>query len=609
MEQDNLINKGLAAYRYQLTGEKAMNKRDDLKKMEKMEKALEYMLKNIRRKLSLKEVAQAEEVKYNPAYFGDLFREYFDMPWKDYYIKLKMRAAARFIRQERVYINIAKLFGYSDNKNFSHLFRKEIGMAPADFLKNNGQIPDMPERKQLCGVEIQTEFLKKEDISISGIALYPTRPGTEFDRLEDAAHALTCIPKWESKLDGPPYIGIWTFDEGGKMFYCIGSLTKNDDIGRPDHIRQDISGGQYAIFSAARTGDDEKDTKISRMLARYAMQEWRLVNHKDTNRQGYTYEIFDQERLYLYLPLLGDFGDNDHWKSSMQVSLYREYLDRHITEETKIGQYAKNHHYTERWLRDSFKGFYGITPGRYIDSRRLKLAAREMMDHEDDIQEILQKYHFTSRSVFERQFIDYYGVPYEEFREPEITLPEKIPLYPGAKEQVMVSEVSLPAMRTALHPLTMYPEYTEVSDYPGLATFWFTHEWTWNDKGYNLKSTGGIDRIFLYDIHLFEKKKPESPQYPIGRVLEEMHPGQVGEGQLDKIPKGYQEKIIEGGHYICFEPEVPCQSGNLLELYQQMESRIFFKWYYENQLIISTTKEKLIRYKNGKLYFYLPLEV
>ena len=34
----------------------------------------------------------------------------------------------------------------------------------------------------------------------------------------------------------------------------------------------------------------------------------------------------------------------------------------------------------------------------------------------------------------------------------------------------------------------------------------------------------------------------------------------------------------------------------------------FFEWYYENQLIISTTREKIIRYKNGSLYFYLPLE-
>ncbi|MBR5047469.1 MAG: helix-turn-helix domain-containing protein, partial [Eubacterium sp.] len=519
-------------------------------------------------------------VKYNPAYFGDLFREYFDMPWKDYYIKLKMREAARHVLRERTCVNIAKFFGYSDYKTFMHLFEKEIGMSPAKFMESNGQVPDMPERKQLWGTEIRTELLRKEDISISGIALYPPGHRKKFNRLEDAAHALTCVPEWESKLDCPPYIGIWTYDEKGKMFYCIGSLTESGDNDRPGRIRQDIDGGQYAVFSAARTGDDKEDTKISRMLARYAMQEWRLVNHKDTNRQGFTYEMFDQERLYLCLPLLGDFGNNDHWNSSMQASIYREYIDRHITERIKIDQFAKNHHYTERWLRDSFKRFYGMAPGKYISSRRLKLTAREIRDHEDNTQEILLKYNYPSLTVFARQFINHYGVPYKDFREPEITLPDKIPLYPGSKEEVRVSEAVLPAMRTALHPLTKYPQYTEVSDYPGLVTFWFTHEWTWNDTGYNLISTGEIDRIFLYDIHLFEKKELESLQYPIGMVLEEMHPGQTGELHSNEIPKGYHERILEGGRYICFEPEVPCYSGNLLELYQQMESGIFLKWYY-----------------------------
>ncbi len=593
-----------------------MNKLDHLKKMQRMEIALDYMQANIQRKLSLKDVARAEGVNYNPAYFTEIFREYFDMPWKDYYIKLKMRAAARYIRQERVVNNITKQFGYADFKSFMQSFQREIGMRPAEFLKSDAQIPDMPDRRQLCGVEIRTEIVRKEDISISGIPLYPPDSHNPFNRLEDAAHALTCRPDWEGKLDGPPYVGIWTFDEKGAMFYCIGSLAGSEN-NRPDRIRQDISGGQYAVFSAASTGDDAKDTIISRMLVRYAMNEWRVVNHKETNRQGYTFEVFDKDRLYLYLPLLGNFGDNDHWTAGMQASLFREYIDRNITEEIKINEYAGKNHYTERWLRDSFRNIYGMTPVRYIDSRRLKLAAKEFQAGKDDKDQILGRYHFSSLNSFARKFINYYGVSYREYRETEATLLGTIPLYPGSKEQIRIRRVNLPAIRTALHPLTMYPEYTEVSDYPGLVTFWFTHEWTWNDKGYNLKSTGKIDRIFLYDVHLFEKKKGKKLSYPIGMVLEEMEAGKEEDSlppraksrnNSSRIPKGYREQILQGGPYICFEPESPCQSGNLLELYQQMESVIFLKWYYENQLIISTTKEKIVRYRDGKIVFYLPLE-
>ena len=106
--------------------------------------------------------------------------------------------------------------------------------------------------------------------------------------------------------------------------------------------------------------------------------------------------------------------------------------------------------------------------------------------------------------------------------------------------------------------------------------------------------------------------------YPIGMVLEEIDPEQA-EGDnspqtkkgptMPRVPKGYQERILQGGSYICFAPQFPCRSGHLMEIYQQMEAGIFLKWYYENQLIISTTKEKIIRYKDGKLSFYLPLEM
>ena len=74
------------------------------------------------------------------------------------------------------------------------------------------------------------------------------------------------------------------------------------------------------------------------------------------------------------------------------------------------------------------------------------------------------------------------------------------------------------------------------------------------------------------------------------------------------LPQGYRETILEGGRYVQFEMEDEYEIKDLMEIYQQMESSIFLKWYYDNELILSTTKEKLIRYKDGRLYFYLPLE-
>lgn len=579
-----------------------MNQRDNIKHMIRMEKALTFMLENIRAKLKIEEVATAEGVEYHPIYFAEIFQEYFDMPWKQYYIKLKMRDAARFIQYERISSNIAKRYGYSDGRVFNKAFLKEIGMTPAQFLERNALVPDMPDRKQLCGIPIRLEFKKIPEFDIRGVPLYPAKKSKDFDILGDAAYALTCISDWESRLEGHPYVGIWSYDQKGKLFYLIGSIKKEGEEETTERIHQTIGAGQYAIFSAERTEDEEKNVMISRMLARYAMMEWRRVNFREADRLGYTFEVFDQDRLYLYLPLLGDFGNNEHWRASMHASLYREYLDAHLTEEIKAEEYAKSVYYTERWLRDSFRQLYGMAPQKYVDARKLKLAARELLRMEGSKEEILNKYHFSSMTVFANRFINCYGVPYRDYRDPEVLLPESIPVSYGIPRKIKVSTAILPRIRAALHPLTKSPEYMEVGDYPGLVTYWFTHEWKENEAGYNPKNTGDVDKIFLYDIHLFQnkegkkKRKNAELEYSMGMVLEE------------GLPQGCREKFLEGGRYVQFEMEDDYEIRDLMEIYQQMESSIFLKWYYDNELILSTTKEKLVRYKDGRLFFYLPLE-
>ena len=93
-----------------------------------------------------------------------------------------------------------------------------------------------------------------------------------------------------------------------------------------------------------------------------------------------------------------------------------------------------------------------------------------------------------------------------------------------------------------------------------------------------------------------KKRKKAELEYSMGMVLKE------------GLPQGCREKFLEGGRYIQFEMEDDYEIRDLMEIYQQMESSIFLKWYYDNELILSTTKEKLVRYKDGRLYSYLPLE-
>ena len=104
---------------------------------------------------------------------------------------------------------------------------------------------------------------KKKEFDILGVPIYHPDFTGQFDLLADAAFALTCREDWEDKLNGYPYVGIWSYDEKGKMFYLIASLTGEGGDTPPGMIRQTIGAGQYAIFSAERSGDGEKDAEIS----------------------------------------------------------------------------------------------------------------------------------------------------------------------------------------------------------------------------------------------------------------------------------------------------------------------------------------------------------
>ena len=580
-----------------------MNQRDHIAHMGRMEQALLFMNQNIRRKLKLEDVAA--QVNYKPVYFREVFKDYFEMPYKEYYIKLKMRAAARYIQYERITVNIAKKFGYSDIRTFNKAFLAEIGMTPAQFLEEDPLVPDMPDRKELCGVPIRLELAKLDPFSIAGKPLYHTKKEKEFARLRDAAYALTCQERWQEDVQGTSYVGIWNYDEDDELFYLIGSGIDSAGTTPDGMIRQDIAGGQYAIFSAEKTSDWQKNAEISRMMARYALIEWRYINMKETNQLGFTFEMFDEDRLYLYVPLLGDFGNNKHWRTSMQASLYREHIDSHITENIKTSEYAKKVHYTDRWLRDSFRKLFGVTPHHYIEGKRLKLAAKEILEGEQERGDILKKYQFHSFSTFSKKFISYYGQPYDHYEEPQISLPETLEAGYGTSRKIKVSVINLPRLQVALHPLSDTPEYIDVGDYPGLVTYWFTHDWEYAHRGYYNLSRGDKTKIFIYNIHLFEKNVTDADNYSIGYVLGEDWEGAL----LPSAPEGYLVKTIQGGLYMQCEIEEPYAPKDLQDIYQQMEASIFLKWYYENQLIISTTKEKLVRWYKGKMQFLIPLEL
>ena len=516
-----------------------MNRRDNLKHMERMENALRYMDENIHKKLTLKEVAMAEGVNYNPAYFGDIFLEYFEMPWRTYYLKMKMRAAARLILIKHDIRNVFKQFGYNDIKNFNKVFVDEIGVKPAEFLANGLPVPDMPARKQVCGIPISSSVIHE---MIPGIDILPP----------------------------------------------------------------------FAVFSAEWTGDDWEDCETLRILQKYALDEWAFVNRKAVNRMAKVQIRYDGSRLWLYLSLLGMQKELENWKISLQGALYREYIDSHITEEIRTEDFADKVHYSGRGLKAAFEKLYGITADKYIESTRLSLAIEELQDEARRNDETARKYQFQSMGHFGRLFYNRYGVYYKDYEKPQEETAEiqteNITAPFDSAWQIRLSLVDLPDMRIAAYPVNCIPSGMKMEDIPAMVTHWFTQAMKCASDGDHPGIRDNTDKIFLYDIHMYEQINEWNRSWPLGIILSEgEESGFVKEDNPPAITGEYTEKLIRGGRYVQFEMEEDHGQEKLMEAYRQMEAGVFFKWYYNNRTLINKDKEMFIKYKEGKLYACLPL--
>lgn len=101
----------------------------------KMEKAKGYIDEHMANEISLHAVA--DFIGLSPNYFTTLFKEYTGETFMDYVIRVRIDKAKELLTtgQFKVY-EVANAVGYSDARYFSEIFKKWVGMAPAEYIKN-----------------------------------------------------------------------------------------------------------------------------------------------------------------------------------------------------------------------------------------------------------------------------------------------------------------------------------------------------------------------------------------------------------------------------------------------------------------------------------------
>ncbi len=99
--------------------------------------AKQYIHNHYQEQITLEEVS--EYVGLTPAYFSVLFKKETEIGFAKYLINERIEAAKDLLRETALSVSeICKKVGYNDQKHFTRLFEKNVGVRPAVYRKLYG---------------------------------------------------------------------------------------------------------------------------------------------------------------------------------------------------------------------------------------------------------------------------------------------------------------------------------------------------------------------------------------------------------------------------------------------------------------------------------------
>lgn len=102
--------------------------------LDKVDHAIHYMRENIRKRPSLKDIANY--VGYSPSHFSAVFQRKTGYSPLNYHIHLKIQEACHYLDFSDLKINqISMLIGFDDPFYFSRIFSKTMGKSPSEYRK------------------------------------------------------------------------------------------------------------------------------------------------------------------------------------------------------------------------------------------------------------------------------------------------------------------------------------------------------------------------------------------------------------------------------------------------------------------------------------------
>jgi len=111
----------------------------DVKHVDVMHKAMDYIKRNYHKKITLKDVA--DHVNLSASYFSRLFKTEMAMTFTHYLNRVRIEQSKSLLLNERIpLVDIALHTGFEDQSYFTKVFRKHVGISPGKFRECRGQV-------------------------------------------------------------------------------------------------------------------------------------------------------------------------------------------------------------------------------------------------------------------------------------------------------------------------------------------------------------------------------------------------------------------------------------------------------------------------------------
>lgn len=109
----------------------------DLKHTDVMHKAVQYVLRNYDRKLTLEEVAG--HVFLSPSYFSKIFKQEMGTNFNNYLNEVRIDKSKKLLLQNVRLVEVATLVGFEDQSYFSKVFKRVTGVSPRRYREGGGR--------------------------------------------------------------------------------------------------------------------------------------------------------------------------------------------------------------------------------------------------------------------------------------------------------------------------------------------------------------------------------------------------------------------------------------------------------------------------------------